>query len=285
MIFWLLPMAAWAQASAFEAATVKPVKAGTRVAGLRGGPGTASPGQLTGAETLKALLVRAYELKDYQVVGPAWIESERYEVTAKIPDGAAEAQVAPMLRALLEERFRLRAHRERREMPIYALVVARGGPKLKESRGAAGETEIVSPKFVAGANGLPEFAPGTDAPRSFEIVLAGSDGILYKRWARRETMQQLADRLTADLARAVVDRTGLNGRHDFTLTWAREGGGSLPRTGPPPDQIESVARPVLGDGAVSIFAAVRAQLGLRLEPGKAPIEVLVVDAVERVPSM
>ena len=115
------------------------------------------------------------------------------------------------------------------------------------------------------------------------LWLAGSDGILYKLWARRESMEDLADRLGAGLNRAVVDRTGLVKQYDFTLTWSVESaGGMLPRTGPPPDEIESHGTPVLTDPGLSVFSAVREQLGLALRPGKATVEMLVVTYAERV---
>jgi uncharacterized protein (TIGR03435 family) len=169
--------------------------------------------------------MRAYDLKDYQIAGPAWMDSERYQIAAKIPAGADRPAMGRMLQALLTERFHLESRRERRKMPVYSLMVAKNGPKLRESV-AAGDVKAaegpVAPKMVPGANGLPDLQPGTDVPRSFEIVLAGSDGILYKLWARRERMEDLADRLGAALNRAVVDRTGLVKEYDFTLTWSVE---------------------------------------------------------------
>jgi uncharacterized protein (TIGR03435 family) len=274
----------------FEVASVKPVKAGTRIGPLRGGPGTNSPGQLSGAATLKALLMRAYDLKDYQVAGPAWMDSERYEIAAKIPAGADKAQVSLMLQSLVAERFRLAAHRETRELPLYELLVAKNGPKFTESAaGALGvedgaAAKPAAPKLIKGADGLPDILPGSTVPRTYQIVLAGSDGILYKLWGRRESMQQFADRLSAQLNRAVVDRTDLKGQYDFTFAWAIESsGGVIPRTGPPPDQTESVNSPVLSDPGLSLFAAVQTQLGLKLEPKKGPVEMLIIDSAEKTP--
>src|SRR5580704_16362130 len=121
----------------FEAASVK--KAEQRRSGpgpLRGGPGTNSPGQLSGVASLKALLMRAYEVKSYQIAGPAWMESERYEIDAKIPAGADQRQVSLMLQSLLTERFQLAAHRETKVFPIYAMVMGKDGPKFKRSPAA-----------------------------------------------------------------------------------------------------------------------------------------------------
>ncbi len=284
---WVLMLVSAISGQTFEAASVKPAGNG-RVRPLRGGPGTSLPGELSGAATLRGLILRAYDLKDFQLTGPGWIDSERYEITAKIPAGAGKSDVARMLQALLVERFRLELRRETRELPIYSLRVAKGGPKLSESKTAAEQSEAerpVSPKMVRGADGLPDLAPGSNVPRSYEIVLAGSDGIVYKRWARQETMRDLADRLSAALNRSVVDRTGLAGPYDFTLAWSVESaGGVIPRTGPPPDQIESQTTPVLTDPGLSVFHALTEQLGLQLQPERGPVEMVTVTRAERVPT-
>jgi uncharacterized protein (TIGR03435 family) len=276
LLILLAALAAQNAPPAFEAASVKPAQRMTpslRIAG----------GQVTGIATMKTLLRWAFDLRPYQLSGPAWIETERYEIAAKLPAGATREQVPAMLQALLAERFGLAAHRETRELPVYSLVVAKSGPTLKSS--AAGEDGAGKPKLVRGANGYPEVAPGSEVPRTYQVVLGGPDGLLYKLWARRETMQQLADRLSSQLARAVVDRTGLRGGYDFSLSWTIEAtGGVVPRTEPPPDEIEMYPSPVLKDPGLSLFTAVQSQLGLRLEAGKGPLEMLVVDKIERTPT-
>ena len=277
-----------AQEPSFEAASVKPMQSGRgRVSPLHGGPGTDAPGQLTGAATFKALLIRAYELKEYQISGPAWMDSERYEIAAKIPAGVSQAIVARMLQTLLAERFHLTTHREKRELPVYALRPAKGGPKIKESAppdpNAAGKP--AAPKFTMGADGFPEILAGSDVPRTYEAVVSGTDGIMYKVWARRETMQQLADYLSARVERPVLDLTDLRDQYDFSLAFAVESaGGIIPRAGPPPDMIESHRTPVMPEGGLPIFSAVQVQLGLRLEPRKGAVEMLIVDRVEKTPA-
>jgi len=272
----------------FEAASVKPYEQDRGLGPLRGGPGTSSPGQLSGTASLKAVLMRAYALKEYQVSGPGWIDAMRYEIAAKIPAGATRAQVALMLQSLLAERFRLATHRETRELAVYTLVVAKGGPKLKESGSdnpsPAEDATRFSPKLTKGADGFPDMAKGETIPRSYEVVVGGSDGLMYKLWARRETMEQLADRLSAQLNRPVVDSTDLKDRYDFALTWTMENGGAgVPRTGPPPDMIDMHSAPILSDASLSIFTALQAQLGLKLEPRRRPLEMLIVDKAEKVP--
>jgi uncharacterized protein (TIGR03435 family) len=243
-----------------------------------------------GTATLKALVMRAYRLKDYQVNGPAWMDSQRYQIAAKIPAGATSSQVSLMLRSLLAERFGLTEHRETKELPLFALLVGKSGAKLQVSDQDAASAEAAdgtrfSPKFTGGADGLPEMPDGAKIPRSYEIVRGGSDGMIYKLWARRETMEQLADRLSAQLNRPVVDRTELKDAYDFVLTWAMEtAGGGIPRTGPPPDEIDMLSGPILSEGGPSIFNALPAQLGLRLESRRGPLEMLVVDKVEKVPT-
>jgi uncharacterized protein (TIGR03435 family) len=281
----------------FEVASVKPVEQGRPGIGpLRGGPGTNSPGQLSGAASLKALLMRAYELKSYQIAGPAWMDSERYEIVAKIPAGASKGLVSAMLQSLLAERFHLMAHRETKDLPIYAMVAGKSGPKLKQSpaadqnaTGATADDGTVArravPKIIRGPDGFPDIAAGTDIPRSYEVVVGGSDGILYKLWARRETMSQLADRLSSQLNRAVVDMTALKEQYDFTLSWTMENArGGVPRTDPPPDEIDFHSTPVMSDPGLSIFTAVQTQLGLKLEQRRGPLETLIVDRVEKAPT-
>lgn len=283
----LLAAGLLAQTPAFEAASVKPASAQSRA--LRGGPGTNSPGQLTGAATLKALIERAYEMKPYQIGGPGWMDSARYEIAAKIPQSATRQQADAMLRTLLTERFHLAAHRETKEMPILELVVAKNGPKLRDSAtdqtpAAETETPIDTPKFTTGGDGLPELAPGTKLPRSYRAMIAGSDGARIKLWARQETIAKLAEDLSSYLNRPVFDRTGLPGHYDFTLDWAMDTAGGNPRSGPPPDMIDSFPGAIGANESTTIFAALQAQLGLRLDQKKGSVEVLIVDGADKVPA-
>jgi uncharacterized protein (TIGR03435 family) len=285
---WIVLLAASAaMAQSFEAASVQPAGA-ARGRALRGGPGTGLPGELSGIASLKSLVLRAYDVKDYQVSAPSWMDSERYQVEAKIPPQADRAAVSKMLQALLAERFHLAVRRETRRLPVYFLTLAKGGPKFHQAKPAAeegAEEQPVDPKFRRGADGLPDLQPGADVPRSYEVVLSGSDGVVYKLWGRHETMAQLAGRLSTALGRVVVDRTGLADRYNFTLTWSVESaGGVIPRTGPPPDEIESHRTPVLTDPGLSVFHALQEQMGLTLRPGKGPVDMLIVERADRVPA-
>ncbi|HWE48860.1 MAG TPA: TIGR03435 family protein [Bryobacteraceae bacterium] len=279
----------------FEAASVKRVQHGRPGIGpLRGGPGSDSPGQISGAASLKDLLMRAYEMKAYQIDGPSWMDTERYQILAKISVGATPEQVAIMLQSLLAERFHLVVHREIKELPFYAMLIGRNGAKLKSSQAVDqnpstpknSENGVLrkgtAPRFITGQDGFPDLSPGADLPRSYQVVVGGSDGILFKLWARQETMQQLADRMSSQLSRAVVDMTGLKGEYDFALSWTIDGG-SVPRTNPPPDEIDIHSTPVLPGQSLSIFTALQNQLGLRLEQRRGPLTMLIVDGAEKSP--
>jgi uncharacterized protein (TIGR03435 family) len=237
---------------------------------------------------LLKITLYAYRLKPYQLVAPSWIDSARYEVAAKIQAGADWAQISAMLASLLVERFHIVSHRETKQMPVYALLITKDGAKLKEAGGETGDPDarIPPPKLTKDADGFPDLAPGVKLPHSYEVVIAGSDGIVYKLWARHETVAQLADRLTSQLARPVIDMTGLPAEYDFALSWTMEAaGGIIPRTYPPPDMIENrSSTPVMSEPGPSIFGALETQIGLRLEQRRAPVEVLVVQQADRIPS-
>jgi uncharacterized protein (TIGR03435 family) len=128
-------------------------------------------------------------------------------------------------------------------------------------------------------------APGARLQRSYVVMIAGTDGVRIKMWARHETMSHLADKLSGYLSRPVYDRTGLGGQYDFTLDWAIEStGGVVPRVGPPPDEIDSHSAPIGANDSTNIFAAVQSQLGLKLEQTKGPVEILVVDRADKIPT-
>jgi uncharacterized protein (TIGR03435 family) len=237
------PMAADAKA-VFEVATIKP-----SVPDRPGKLFTVRGRQvLTVNTTVTDLVVFAYDLHARQVSGgPAWMESEKFDVT-----GQPEAQGIPaipqlraMIRQLLTDRFKLTFHRETREVPIYALVVASGGPKLARND--------------SNPNGLPS-------------LLFKGLGVLP---ALNATMGELAGVMqSAVLDRPVVDRTGITGRYDFTLTWTPDESqfASMGVRVPPPSPDAT---------APGLFTAFQEQLGLRMESTRGPVEVLVIDGVEK----
>jgi uncharacterized protein (TIGR03435 family) len=192
----------------------------------------------------------AYGLKQYQISAPDWImnadRSGRYDVVATAGRPVSSDEIKRMLGPLLVERFHLAFHRETRELPVFALVLAKGGPKFKQPGDGGGA--------------LP---PSPD----------GEGGFLYKNWS----MATLADWLTGlpSLGRPVIDRTGLEGRYSFNANLF-----NFPK-GISPDEMKMGLRN--SDASDAIFSALADQLGLMLESQKAQTEILVVDHTDKVP--
>jgi len=228
----------------FDVATIKP--------SIPGRPGklfTVKGRQvLTINTSVNDLMTMAYEVHGRQIIGgPSWLESDKYDITGQpVGQGLPSlAQMRTMIRQLMTDRFKLTFHREKRELSAYAITVAPGGPKMT--------------KNDANPNGLPSLLfrglgnlPGSNA-----------------------TVADLANVMqSAVLDRPVVDKTGLQGRYDFTLQWT-------------PDETQfnqmgvRVPPPSPDATAPVLFTAFQEQLGLKLESTKAPVEVLVIDRIER----
>ena len=223
---------------AFEVASVKPAApiTGNRImVGMRGGPGTPDPGQITyNNVTVKNVLTNAYGVKGFQISGPGWLDSERYDIVAKLPRGATKAEFMVMLQNLLAERFKLTLHREKKDLPMYALVVGKNGPKMKESVDEAAPKEGDAPKGGGPADG-PGRVPwaGSRWARTASRCCrrAGGRGATAmmlmngnaRMTANGQSMARLAEMLSGQLDLPVVDMTGLTGKYDFTLYFAPEG--------------------------------------------------------------
>jgi len=221
---------------AFEVASIKPVK-------YEGGPLRVRVRiEADGIDfvnvTVQNCILRAFGLKSYQVVGPDWIRTQRFTIVAKAGGPAPQEKILLMLQRLLAERFQFAQHRETREMPAYALVVAKGGPKLKASASASDAVTEVG---------------GGDGP-----------GVNFQNAG----MGELISLLTQESGRPVIDATGLTGKYDFRLVSAPENSRRQQPATEPGDE-------------PSIFIAVQEQLGLKLEPRKIQMEMLVIDRVER----
>jgi uncharacterized protein (TIGR03435 family) len=312
--------AAFAQTTAptpsFEVATIKPAAppatsmgpgGGMRIAvrmGARGGPGTADPGQImyTGM-SMKSLLVAAYGVKTYQVSGPSWMDTERFDIVAKVPPGASKDDVKLMLQNLLAERFKLTLHREKKDLPMYALVVAKNGPKMKESPpddpDAKEPTSLKDPgaddahqqraaenavRAMGRDGGMPQLPPG--AGRGMSMMMMNGRA---RMTSPKQTMAQFAEWLVGQLDRPVVDRTGLTKKYDLVLEYAPEsvgGRGPMGMPLPPPPPGGEGGAPAESDAqaAPSLFSALQEQLGLRLEQKKGPVDLLVVDRLEKTPT-
>ena len=245
---WTLITAATCAAQSFDVATIKPNAESDNRVMLRlqhGGRFTA-----TGI-SLKHLISQAYDVRDFQITGgPGWIGSERFDINARaegLPERVPPGTMRPYLRNLLEDRFKLKTHMETKEMPVYALVVDKTGPKLAP----AAEGTAPGPMIRVGRGHL----DGKGLP-----------------------LQMLVHQISQQLGRRVIDKTGLTGTYDIVLDWTPEPGqGGNPLGGPPsPDAIQAA-----DNSGPSIFTALQEQLGLRLESQKGPVPILVIDSVEK----
>jgi uncharacterized protein (TIGR03435 family) len=244
-----VPAVIWAQSPAvrteFEVASIK-----RNVSGDLGSRFMPSVGRLSVINmTFKDLVATAYQVRDFQISGgPGWINSERFDNDAKTDGSTAAKQMAePMLQALLEDRFKLKVHRETKELPIYMLTVAKSGLKIQPAK----EGSCVTPE------------PGKPAaPGQRQSAFCGFHVMGRGRYdATHTSVPALATDLSSLLSRTVVDNTALAEAFDIHLRFA-------------PEDAADSTNP-------SIFTAVQEQLGLRLESGKGPVEVLVIDQVER----
>jgi uncharacterized protein (TIGR03435 family) len=251
----------------FEVASVKANKSGDGNGNMRALPG----GRVAATNMpVRPLITFAYMVAGYQLIGgPGWLATDRYDFIAKLEESATAVQpfipgsttpnaMQLALRHLLEDRFKLKVHRETREMDIYALVMARpgGGP----GPGLKPTTQDCSKAVEAPRPGAP--APG--APGQPFCGIAGSPGRV--RFGGLPA-SSFATALSGPAGRMVVDRTGMTGSWDFELTFAPENRGP---DAPPADP-----------NAPSFFTAIQEQLGLKLEATKGPVEVLVIDSVEK----
>ncbi len=272
----------------FEVASIKPAapQAIGRIQGsVGGGPGTPDPSRIRFTDMpLRVLIMRAYDVRSFQVSGPSWMDSQRFDVIAKVPDGATKEDAQIMLQNLLADRFKLKLHKASKEASIYELVVAKGGIKIKESAQAA----------AAPAEGASDPLPGPP-PRGKDGLLRTPHGQLgiqaiangrMRMQGNAVTMARLADILNMPLGCPVVDKAGLTGVYDVTLDFSPEGMGPGPK-GPGPEAgggNPAEAPRDSNDSGPTIFTALQQQLGLKLESRKGPVDLRVVDSVEKMPT-
>ena len=236
-----IALAVGAAAQTFEVASIKASKDGD--------PGSwvmqdQSGNLTTHNATLKRLIVFAYGVREHQVAGgPSWMDSALFDIIAKPETHATSGnEFKSMVRALLSDRFQLKVHQDTREMPIYALHVGKGGPKLTEWK------DTVGPSCSAMAGELT---------------------------CHKIRMVDLCDELARKLGRSVADKTGIAGNFDLHMTWT-------PDMFQVPGLSEVGTAPAAsGAGGPSIFNALQEQLGLKLEADKGPVPVVVVDSAER----
>jgi uncharacterized protein (TIGR03435 family) len=187
---------------------------------------------------LRKLILRAYGIKDYRLTGPDWMGETLFDIRAKIPEGISRDQVPAMMRKLLADRFHLVLHRESKELPVYDLVVTKGGIKTSPPGG--------------------QFVPKYNRDGSFTVLAGLNSAGTINLTGTPTTIALLVDLLSASGERPVIDKTGLTGEYQFKMRWQES-------DGPLSDALETY-------------------LGLKLESRKAPIELLVIDHVDKLPS-
>ncbi len=300
--------------TSFEVASIKPSEAQPGMIRMGSAPG----GRYTASGvTVRMLIQQAYDLRDYQISGgPGWISSERYDIvaTAGVPNVTRE-QMRVLLQSLLAERFNLKVRRESKELPVYALVVGKNGPKLHKTEiqpGSGGDATPPDPSKPPDAGAAPVMKPagagdgkplivsrgagagsavaGGGAGVSTSIGVVTRDGVAGKPgagWMRMgpgqvhaqgATISTLVMLLSQSLGRPVIDKTGLTGNYDFDLEFTPDetqrgmgpGGGDKGEVLPPGDP-----------SGPSIYTAIQEQLGLKLESQKGPVEILVIESVDR----
>jgi uncharacterized protein (TIGR03435 family) len=241
-ILWILLLAAgYALGQSFEVASIHTRTDGTGdVYTLKPFRFDLSGSRLTiENDRLIDLVTFAYDIKDYELFGePHWADIDRYDITGRVAVNSVLTRelARPMMQALLADRFQLKVHREMREIPVYALIVVKGGPKFKES-----------------------------PPEAQSLLTLGSKGKGLVMTVTKGGMAQLANQFSKrnGVDRPVIDRTQLTAGYDYQLEWGNDAA-------------------VGADGdVVSIFTAMQEQLGLRLEPTKALVEVLVIDSASK----
>jgi uncharacterized protein (TIGR03435 family) len=236
--FWMATAFAAAQPAAPASFEVASIKVHPEPVTASADPSVRGSRMMGTASTLLDLITTAYGVKYDQISGaPGWASAVHYDVNAKAEgeEPITKDQAKQMLQNLLADRFRLKIHRENREVPVYALVVGKGGPKMKVSTADA---------------------PGNNFTRS------SAAGMHMEM--THGTMEALARQLSSSAGRPVHDRTGLTGYYAYQLDWLPPGRTPDPNSDTP-----------------SIFTALQEQLGLKLEPSKGAVEMLIIDSAER----
>jgi uncharacterized protein (TIGR03435 family) len=238
------------------------------VASLRRMPSSTGPASITEnnggiryTATLGSVIRRAYGVEPYRLIGPSWLGSVFYELTANLPEGSSKEQIPAMLRQLLAERTHLSVHRENRETPVYALIVGNGGLKLKPTQASSESSSVTALNPLTGRTHI-------EAPM---------------------TMSALASFLSANMDRRVLDMTGVDGQFAVMLDARSPVLNNWPTATPPRSADEPLKDWILPNGkklpgdAPPIFSEIQ-KLGLKLDPRRAPIEYIVVDKVDKDPA-
>ena len=258
----------------FEVASVKPAPPdnGTGMTTVQGGIDSKDPSQVTYRNiSIMNLLGRAYgPHASWQIVGPNWLDLERFDVIAKIPAGTTKEQFQVMMRNLLAERFGLKLHHETREFKSYNLVIARGGPKLQLSTLAEAQNATVS--AAPGADRDQDGFPVLNHPGASTNFTNRADGVPVARMvAKTQPVSVLLSPLGSELKGKVADQTGLTGLYDFRLEYT-------------PFVLQQAASSANAELETPSLVTAIKSLGLSVADTKTPQDVLVIDHVEKVPS-
>ena len=266
-----------AQQLSFEVASVRPVQIGGPEisVGLR----TQGDQVRIGAYTLREYVAIAYRVRPYQVTGPDWINEDRFDLQAKLPAGATAEQVPQMLQRLLDDRFALKMHRDKREMAVHALVRGSNALRLKENPFPDGAPTAAAPANVAVSGTATSVVGNYGNGTTYAFASSG------RFEATRMTMALLAGNLERMGDRPVLDLTDLKGAYDFSFDVGQQNYQPLTIRAAvnagvrmPPQALtfmESAGNPLVD--AVE-------QVGLKLEPRREPIDMIVVDVARRIPT-
>jgi len=246
----------------YDVASIKLNNSGSASIGSRNSP----DGYSISNVPIRALIQLAFGIQNFQIVGsPDWLDSERYDIDAKMDPPVAEAlqkltleerkvKRQLMLQSLLKDRLNLTIHHETKQLPIYSLVISKSGPKRQETK-----PDPATPGVPVRRGGPSVRTSRTGGgPITLTVLHCASE--------------DLASVFVPHLGRTVVDKTSLTGIYDFILQFSPEDASAVP-SGAAPATLDSMAP--------SIFTAVQEQLGLKLESGKGPVDVIVIDHVER----
>jgi uncharacterized protein (TIGR03435 family) len=247
---------------AFDVVSIKQNKSDSRMVRIM----TKSDGYSATNVSLKMLLQGAYGIRQDLISGlPNWADSARYDIDAKVAGSDVDAlkKLSPelrgsMLKPVLVDRFKLNVHTETKQLPVYELVVAKGGSKLKEATpGDTYANGIKGPDGTAHATGMMRMSRGQLTGQGLPIA-------------------SLVNQLSQQLQRTVIDKTSLTGKYDFELQWTEESSDPIFKG---PDSGPQKTEPAPDASGPSIFTALQEQLGLKLQSTKGPVETLVVDSV------
>jgi uncharacterized protein (TIGR03435 family) len=287
LVLALLPgLPILAQSVAFEASSVRvadpksaPVnRSASAQATLRGGPGTADPGRISYANvTLESVLIAAYgadcKIQENcdQIIGPAWLRSNRYDINANMPADTTIEQFRSMLQNLLSERFHMTVHHETRELPGYELTLAKSGSKLVAS--PASELGTGDPAGPLAKFGAPGEYGKLLRPGFLVFPYKGTRATANHGVGREQSLAEITKLLSNLMNAHVADKTGLTGKYDFTIDWVPEGA----------TMIQEVEGPEIAPPH-GIPTAIEDQLGLKLVKSKMALDTVVGDSADRIPT-